>query len=43
MTAGNSEEAGNTLRALTKTKQHKSAVVEESIGNILTKSKAVLN
>ena len=33
----------NTLKALTKSQQHKSAVIEYSSGNILTESTAVLN
>ena len=33
----------NTHRALTRTKQHKSAVIDYSSGNILTESTAVLN
>ena len=41
--SGNSKEAYNTLKALTKTHQHKSAVVEGSNGNILSESRAVLN
>ena len=41
--SGNSKEAYNTLKALTKTQQHKSAVIEDSSGNILTESTAVLN
>ena len=40
--SGNGKEAYNTLKALTKTQQHESAVIEESSGNILTESKAVL-
>ena len=43
MMSGNSMEAYGALRALTRTQQHKSAVVEDSSGNILTESKAVLN
>ena len=43
MISGNSKEAYNTLKALTKTQQHKSAVIEDSSGNILTKNTAVLN
>ena len=43
MMSGNSKEAHNTLKALTKTQQHKSAVIEDSSGNILTESTAVLN
>ena len=38
----NSKEAYNTLEALTKTQQHKSAVIEDSSGNILTESTVVL-
>ena len=41
--SGNSKKAYNTLKALTKTQQHKSAVIEDSSGNILTKSTAILN
>ena len=33
----------NTLKALTKSQQHKSAVIEDSSKNILTESTAVLN
>ena len=33
----------NALKALTKSQQHKSAVIEYSSGNILTESTAVLN
>ena len=33
----------NTLKVLSKSQQHKSAVIEDSSGNILTKSRAVLN
>ena len=43
MMSGNNKEANNTIKALTKTQQHESAVIEESSGNILTESKAVLN
>ena len=32
MMSGNSKEAYNTLKAVTKTQQHKSAVIEESSG-----------
>ena len=35
--------AYNTLKTLTKTQQHKSAVIEDSNGNILMESTAVLN
>ena len=41
--SGNSKQAYDTLKALTKTKQHKSAVIKDSNGNILTESTAVLN
>ena len=40
---GNSKEAYKTLRALTKIQRHKSAVIEDSSGNILTESTAVLD
>ena len=43
MMSGNNKEAYNALKALTKTKQHKSAVIEDCIGNILIESTAVLN
>ena len=43
MMSGNSKEAYNTLKALTKTQQHKSTVIGDSSENILTESKAVLN
>ena len=43
MMSGNSKEAYNILKALTKAQQHKSAVIEDSSGNILTESTAVLN
>ena len=43
MMSRNSKEAYNTLKALTKTQQYKSAVIEDSRGNILTESIAVLN
>ena len=43
MMSGSSKEAYNTLKTLTKTQQHKSAVIEDSGENILTKSTAVLN
>ena len=44
MMSGNGKEAAyNTLKALTDTQQHKSAVIEDSSGNILTESTAVLN
>ena len=41
--SGNIKEANKTLKALTKTQQHKSAITEDSSGNILTESTAVLN
>ena len=41
--SGNSKEAYNTRKALTKTQQHKSAVIEDSSRNTLTESTAVLN
>ena len=41
--AGNSKEAYNILRDLTKTQQHKSAVIEGSGRNILTEVTAVLS
>ena len=40
--SGNNKMAYKTLKALTKTQQHKSAVIEDSSGNILTESTAVL-
>ena len=43
MMSGNSKEAHTILKALTKTQQHKSAVIEDSSGNILTESTAVPN
>ena len=43
MMSGNSKEACNTLKALTKAQQHKSAAIEGSSGNILTENTAVLN
>ena len=39
----NSKEAYNTLKVLTKTQQHKSAVFKDSSANILMESTAVLN
>ena len=42
MISENSIEAFDTLKVLTKTQQHKSAVIEDSSGNILTESTAVL-
>ena len=41
--SGNSKEAYSTLKVLTKTQQYKSAVIEQSSGNILMESTAVLN
>ena len=43
MMSGNSKKAYNTLKALTKNQQHKSAVIEDSSGNILMEGTAVLN
>ena len=43
MTSENSKETYNTLKALTKTQKHKSAVIEDSSGNILMDNTAVLN
>ena len=43
MMPGKRKEAYSTLRTLTKTQQHKSAVIEDSSENILTESTAVLN
>ena len=43
MMTGNSKEAYNTLKTFTRTQQRKSAVIEDSSGNILTESSAVLN
>ena len=43
MMSGNRKKAYNTLKALTTTKKHKSAVIEDSSGSILTESTAVLN
>ena len=42
MMSANRKAAYNTFKALTKTQQHKSAVIEDSIGNIVMKSTAVL-
>ena len=42
MISEDSIEAFDTLKVLTKTQQHKSAVIEDSSGNILTESTAVL-
>ena len=41
--SGNSQEAYKTLKAVIKTQQHESAVIEDSSGNILAESTAVLN
>ena len=41
--SGNSKEANNTLKPLSKTQQHESTVIEDSSGNILTESTAVLD
>ena len=38
-----SKEAYNTLKVLTTTLQHQSAVIEDSIGDVLTESTVVLN
>ena len=43
MTSGNSKGAYNTLKALTKTQQHKSAVIEDISGIILMERTPVLN
>ena len=43
MTSGNGKEAYNTLRALSKTQQYRSAVIKDSNANILMESTAVLN
>ena len=43
MMSGNSKKAYNTLKALSKTQQHKSAATKDSSGNILMESTAVLN
>ena len=43
MMSGNSKEAYSTLKALTKTQQRKSAVIDDISGNILTESTTVLN
>ena len=41
--SGNSKEVYNTLKALTKTQRHKSAVIDDGSGNILKECTAVLN
>ena len=43
MMPGNRKEAYSTLMALAKTQQHKSAVIENNGGSILTESTAVPN
>ena len=43
MMSGNSKEANNTIKAIVKTSQHKSAVTEDNGGDILTESTTVLN
>ena len=43
MTSGSSSEAYNILKAPIIIEQHKSAVIEDSGGNILTESTAVLD
>ena len=43
MKSGNNKETYNTLKVLTKTQRHKSAVIEDSSGNVLTESTAGLN
>ena len=43
MMSENSKDVCNTLKGLTKTQQHKSTVIEDSSGNILAESTAVLN
>ena len=43
MMSWNSKQAYNTLKAPTKTQQHKSAVIENSNGNILTENTSILN
>ena len=41
--SGSSKEAYDTTKALTKTQQYMSAIVEDSWGNILSENTAVLN
>ena len=41
--SGNSNKTCNTLKAVTKIQRHKSAIIEDSSGNILTESIVVLN
>ena len=43
MKPGNSKEAYNIHKTLTKTQQHNSAVIKDSSGNILMESTAILN
>ena len=43
MVSGNSKGAHNSLKALTKTQQHKSLDIRDSSGNILAENTAVLN
>ena len=43
MMSGNNKEAHNTLKALTNTQQHKSAVIEDRSRDIVTEGTAVLN
>ena len=43
MVSGNSKKAYTTLKAITNIQQHKSAVIEDHSGNILTESADVLN
>ena len=43
MMSENSKEAYNTINDLTKTQQHKSAVIGDTIGNLLTESTVALN
>ena len=43
MMSESKKETYNALQALTKTQQYKSAVIEDSSGNILTESTAVPN
>ena len=43
MMSGNRKEAYNTLKAVTKTQQHWSAVIKDNSGNIPMESTAVLN
>ena len=43
MMSGNSKGTYNAFKALTNTQHHKSAVIEDSSGSIMTESTAVLN